>query len=256
MGGYVARRRLHYLSLLLVLIVATVAGSILPQRFYEYRAKNTMGRGVPAIAYIAMGMQWSEGRSPGGWNGYHSDLFMKCSYNTELTAQISAEAVKDSLGYMTKHPDYMVKFYYYKLTEQWEREDFQCLYETLDFSGERTPAAWDIYQGKTKERLLSIMSVHQSLVYIGACCFCISGAVRWRKGKKNGKSSVDVRQSERLILLVTFIGGFLFSMIWEAGSRYVMPYFVMLIPYAADGLTDISYRAEAFFGSRQKRQEE
>ena len=83
-GGYMSGRLVRYLSLLLVLIAATIAGIMLPRKFYECRAKNTMGEGVPAIAYIAMGMQWEEGRSPGGWNGYHSDLFMECSYDTDI----------------------------------------------------------------------------------------------------------------------------------------------------------------------------
>lgn len=234
-----SRRRICYLGVLLVLAAAAAAGIILPRKFYEYRAKNTMGGGVPAIAYIAMGTQWEEGRSPGGWNGYHSDLFMECSFDEELTSRISKEAVKDSLRYMVEHPAYMAEFYYYKLIEQWEREDFWCLSETVDFYGERTPAAWEIYEGEAKGKFLAVMSVHQSLIYLGACCFCVSGVVYWRR-RKAGEKSADEGEIERLVLLVTFIGGFLFSVIWEAGARYVMPYFVMLMPYAAESLADIS----------------
>ena len=39
-----------------------------------------------------------------------------------------------------------------------------------------------------------------------------------------------------LIIAVTFIGGFLFSLLWEAGGRYVFPYFVFLITAAASGI--------------------
>lgn len=246
-------RQARYLFLLLVLIAATAAGIILPSKFYEFRAKNTMGKGVPAIAYIAMGLQWDEGRSPGGWNGYHSDLFMECSFDAELTSQISAKEVKRSLGYMIKNPGYMARFYYYKQIEQWEREDFQCFYETLDFYGDRTSDAWEIYQGKAKDRFLSIMSVHQSLVYLGAGCFCIMGMVRWRNRKKNSKGhsdGVDTAGVEKMVFLAIFIGGFLFSVIWEASSRYTLPYFVMLIPCAADGMAEISYCMEACWTSR------
>lgn len=202
-----------------------------------------MGEGVPAIAYIAMGLQWSEGRSPGGWNGYHSDLYMACSYDAGLTAKISAENARDSLQYMISHPNYLIEFFYYKQVEQWCREDYACLYGTLDFYGERTAAAWEIYQGKRKDSMLNIMSPHQSLIYIGACCFCAFAVIRWRNRIKKAKSD-EGEDMEGLILLVTFIGGFLFSMMWEAGSRYVMPYFIMLIPYAADALARASYWVE------------
>lgn len=184
------------MGILLMLVSAAAAGIILPRKFYEYRARNTMGDGVPAIAYIAMGMQWDEGRSPGGWNGYHSDLFMECSFDAELTARISLESVKDSLRYMAEHPGYMAEFYYRKLIEQWEREDFWCLSETLDFYGERTPAAWSIYEGEAKDKFLAVMSAHQSIIYLGACGFCISGAIRWRQ-KKNGGGQTCRRGRDR-----------------------------------------------------------
>lgn len=244
---YAAGRQIRYLLLILALIAAATAGVLLPSKFYEYRAENVMGKGVPAISYIAMGLQWSEGRSPGGWNGYHSDLFMDCSFDADLASRISAEEVKNSLEYMVKNPGYMARFFYYKQIEQWEREDFLCFYETVDFYGERTSAAWDIYQGKTKEKILPLMSVYQSLVYLGAGGFCMSGAIRWRSRKKNSNdhNSDDKCSIEKMIFLVTFIGGFLFSVMWEASPRYNLPYFVMLIPCAADWIADVSCYVEA-----------
>ena len=53
---------------------------------------------------------------------------------------------------------------------------------------------------------------------------------------KNKKESVcDERELWNLVLLVTIIGGFLFMMIWEGGSRYTMPYMVMMTVYVAKG---------------------
>lgn len=245
------KRKTCYLLLLLAIVTAAAAGLILPSKFYEYRAQNTMGKGVPAIAYIAMGLQWSEGRSPGGWNGYHADLFLACSYDAELTARISGEEVRKSLGYMIGRPDYMVRFFYHKQIEQWEREDFLCFYETLDFYGNRTSAAWDVYQGKAKDRFLSVMSVHQSLVYLGAGAFCILGVARRLKKKKGSMcgspAADDEKDMEKMVFMTTFIGGFLFSMMWEACPRYNLPYFVMLLPYAAEGMAEISCRMESFY---------
>ena len=40
--------------------------------------------------------------------------------------------------------------------------------------------------------------------------------------------------SLELILLVTiFLGGFCFHILWEAKSRYIIPYIVVLIPVAS-----------------------
>lgn len=229
---FLAKKGKKLLLMAAVLVFASVAGSVAPRVIYEYRAKNIMGEGVPAISYIAMGLQWSEGRSPGGWNGYHSDLFLACDYDSAETARISAESVKSSLKYMSQNPAYAVTFFYYKLTDQWTREDYSCLYGTLAFYANRSPIAWEIYQGKWLSPLMLIMAVHQSLTYLGACCFCVFAAIRWMKKKTNS----DIW---RLVPLVTFIGGFLFSIIWEAGSRYIMPYVILLIPYAAEGFAEL-----------------
>ena len=38
------------------------------------------------------------------------------------------------------------------------------------------------------------------------------------------------------ILLIVFVGGFLFHILWETKSIYVVPYYMMLLPSAADGI--------------------
>ena len=42
------------------------------------------------------------------------------------------------------------------------------------------------------------------------------------------------------VWLVAVIGGFLFSLVWEGGARYNLPYAVALIPYAATGIFGLS----------------
>ena len=37
------------------------------------------------------------------------------------------------------------------------------------------------------------------------------------------------------ILKVTFIGGFLFHLVWEAMGQYALPYYILNIPYAVHG---------------------
>ena len=247
---YLADRKKRYIAAVLLLAASMIMGGELPRRFYEYRAKNTMGEGVPAAAYIAMGLQWSEGRAPGAWNGYHSDLYMACNFDAKMTTEISEESIKDSLRYMQKHPAYAVRFFYDKMVEQWAREDCSCLYSTLDFYGERTQKAWSIYQGEGKTRFMFVMDLHQSALYIGAACFCILAMNNWRK-RRAGRGG-ETGKLQNLILLVTFLGGFLFSLFWEAGSRYVMPYCIMLTPYAADGLARVSAAVEGAGRKRKK----
>ena len=41
---------------------------------------------------------------------------------------------------------------------------------------------------------------------------------------------------ENYLLLIGVFGGFLFTLIWEAKTRYAFPYYILMIPYAAIGI--------------------
>lgn len=228
---WVKEQKKRYIAIILLMIISVLVGTYVPRFFYEYRAHNTMGEGVPAMAYIAMGLQWDEGRAAGSWNGYNSDVYMECDYDRQLTVELSKKSIEESLDYFSGNIGYAFKFYYNKLVEQWAREDASCLYSTLEFYGDRTQSAWSIYQGKAKDVIMYIMSVQQMLIIMGAIFWCILNRKRCSR-------------IENLILLVTFIGGFLFSMLWEASARYVLPYYIAIIPYAADGYRGIFEKTE------------
>ena len=51
-----------------------------------------------------------------------------------------------------------------------------------------------------------------------------------------------------LVLLMFFVGGFLFSSFWEAKPRYNLPYFTMLIPLFSIASTQMDDRLEVIIG--------
>lgn len=240
---FIMQRKKQYIILSVSLIVIAVAASKLPQKFYEYRANNIMGTGTPAVAYIAMGLQDDGGSKPGGWNGYHSNLMIEYDFDSEKVAEISKQSLEESLYYMLHHPMYVIDFFNRKLTWQWCDENFGCFYCTKNlYEPERTDKAWSIYEGEWNSRLLTFMNWHQSIVYIGAFLFTFFVFIRWLKRRKKSEKNINVDTLSlwKLIFAVTIIGGFLFSMMWEGGSRYIFPYFIMLLPYSAKGLCDTS----------------
>ena len=51
--------------------------------------------------------------------------------------------------------------------------------------------------------------------------------------------------SLELIFLVTiFIGGFSFHVLWEAKSRYIIPYIIVLIPLASVNIKKLAFKKE------------
>ena len=39
--------------------------------------------------------------------------------------------------------------------------------------------------------------------------------------------------NEMILLIIVFVGGFLFHILWEAKSRYIISYILILIPFAS-----------------------
>ncbi|MBR3762731.1 MAG: hypothetical protein IKK59_08340, partial [Lachnospiraceae bacterium] len=123
------------------------------------------------------------------------------------------------------------------------------LFESVKFTGnfdednmDRVPSlVLEIYQGEAKETLKKVCSGMMSVIYF----FSLIGA-----GFRYFKKKAIVED----IPLIVFVGGFLFSIIWEAKARYVFPYFILLHLYAAYGLTDltemIKVRVLKFVGKR------
>lgn len=84
---------------------------------------------------------------------------------------------------------------------------------------------------------MKTMNVYQSAVFLGALLFCVDSLAQWIRKRKQKENVLDGHEDFwKLVWLVTMIGGFLFSMIWEAAARYTLIYLVMLTPYSAEGL--------------------
>lgn len=252
---FILERKKKHIVLMVFLLVVTLAATKLPQKFYEYRANNVMGDGVPTIAYLTMGLQDDGGSMAGRWNGYHSNLMIENNFDAKKTAEISKDAYSDLLENMLKNPLYALDFFNRKLTMQWCDHNFSCLYSTKNlFMEERTQKAWNIYEGDWSNKIQKAMNWHQSIVYTGGFLLTLGVLIRWiRRRRKQRQGLVQALNLWKLIYIITFIGGFLFSMIWEGGSRYVLPYFVMLLPYAAKGLSDLStFLEEKFQRERNK----
>ena len=83
------------------------------------------------------------------------------------------------------------------------------------------------------------MNQYQSLIYGGVFLWLLYGF--WRK-----------KDLSVLVLMTVIFGGFLFHMLWEAKGRYILPYFVMMLPMAAAGLSELSDRVNSWLRKHGK----
>lgn len=116
----------------------------------------------------------------------------------------------------------MVSFFREKILNQWNEPSYGVFTMTRFMDA---PEKWveKMYYGKGNNLLYDFLDHYQAVMYL----FLLGYFLLLRKGK----------QPPALYLPgLILIGGFLFSVIWEAKSRYVFPFFVMAIPCAAGSI--------------------
>jgi len=225
-------RRLPLLLLTVSCVICTL--SILPitEKFYENRADNILGTGVTAMSYFAMGMQESS-RASGWYNGFNFNTYQESGMNTDLANEISRQAILERLDYFRSNPGYAAEFYAEKHLSQWADGTYASRQATIANFGGRHPLLQSVYEGTLGNLYISYCNIHQLLIYLGVLIFCVTDSFtnHVKKEKDTPSFSLPVYTG-----LIGVIGGFLFHILWEANSRYILIYSLLLIPYAARGL--------------------
>lgn len=210
-------------------IAATVIVSvgILPmvQSFYEYRADDYLNDGVTAWSYMAMGMQEGTGGC-GFYNGFNYNTYQESGMCAEKANEVSKAAIRERMAYFAEHPGYTVSFYNEKCWAQWADATYDCRFVTSNTFGGRNAFFEAVYDGTLSMGFVLLSKGYQVTVFLFALVFCM--AMMRRKG--------STKELMLYIGLIGVLGGFLFHMMWEASSRYVFVYSLLLMPYAAWGL--------------------
>ncbi len=216
------------LAIYVVTMVLAIGSTTVTQKYYERYAGNECGKGVPAVGFIAMGLQYNgEEAIPGGWNGFHSSTYMNSGYDYEFTVQVSKESIQKSLDEFSKNPGYMSMFFNNKVIKQWANQTHGVYWRingVYDTKRDQN-AYWVKYlENKKYTKTIAFEDYHESIVYGFILIYGI--LLFWNKIKRR------MQEYSYLILPITFIGGFLFSLIWEGQTGAVMYYPILLLPVA------------------------
>ncbi len=216
---------------LLILNVAYIGACLgtLPaiQYFYELRAGNYLNDGVPALTFIAMGMQYAD-RGNGWYNGYNFLTYENAGLNSALASDIASQYISQRLQYFSQNIGECIKFYFNKFQVQWCDGTYASLQATLaTFSGRSAFfESLYTYSGWSHIVYIFICNVFQNLLYLGNCVFCIVSLKR-----KNAQFDFI-----HYVCLIGVLGIFLFHTLWEANSRYIFHSSLLLLPTSAYGL--------------------
>jgi hypothetical protein len=235
----IEKKKIQPIIAALCIILAAQSAVSAVSYMYEVRSGYKDVKGIPAILYIAMGMQETDGR-PGVYNHYHQSVYVDNNLDSEAAAKEGMEDIRNSLEKFKNNPDYAKYFFMKKLRMQWTEPTFEAFYATNSVPEDVVAPLWinELYYGTPHDIVWKISNYYQSIMYLALLFMVISMLV---KRLKNTDAGVGI------IPLIAIVGGFLFSIIWESQCRYVLPYYVFIIMYAPMGLNQISEWIEAAY---------
>ena len=218
----------------ILLVIITMFGF---KSFVYNHVENGTGyslhEGVPMIAYIYMGIAEPQTLSPGWYTADVEIIYNESNFNKEKSAEIAIENLKNRLLYLIQNPIYTWNFFTSKLQTTWLNPTFQVFWcstpsTLLDldpgYNNRIAPEKLliSLICGTAQKIEERVMDVFQIIIFISAGITLILFS---KKG--------DLKKT---LLPLTFLGGFLFHIIWETKSIYVIQYFYIMLPFAAYGI--------------------
>lgn len=271
--GRNGKMRLGLLIMAVCLAVTSVNVLPLTQKIYEKKTGNTLSSGVTAMSYLAMGMQEAP-RGCGWYNGFNIDTYDAAGMDTALANEISRLAINERLVYFREHPGYTADFYLHKHLSQWADGTYASRQATLATYGGRGAFFKEVYEGSLSGGYIEWCNAWQNILYLGVLVFCIDSLKKRREFRVAGhmadqtaghtagctadhmadqldadqlgadqlgadRHGADRHGADRLYVyigLIAVLGGFLFHTFWEANSRYIFSYSLLLMPYCGAGV--------------------
>lgn len=227
----IQKRRYKMLIWVIGIALISQIGVQIVNSVYVARADlSEFPKGIPKIAWIAMSMQEADegGYACGWYNGYNWTVYGDNNYDRELTTQACMESLKESVDRFLHEQRYALDFFYKKFTSQWNAPTFQAMI-TNEWNSRHvdnlSPLAQFFLYGIGRDMLYEIMNIYHFLMFLCTGAYCFFLRRDWSLA--------------RAYFVLNIFGGFLFHMIWEAQARYILGYFVLMLPLAAFGLNKI-----------------
>ena len=211
------------IAILLVFIIISILPGTVIKNVIQERLNLDKNRSIPTSTFIYMGME--EGYRANGWYNDYGAWAWEDIDSADEKYQI---AIVERLKYFANNPGYCVKFYIKKIASMWTENTYASLWYNQTFNFQKIEGVEVNNSMALQTDELVKNKTERLLIYQKAIVIIIFGAsilviIKNRKNLSN----------EIVLLLTIFIGGFLFHILWEAKSRYIIPYVLILIPIAS-----------------------
>ena len=146
------------------------------------------------------------------------------SYNSKEQAKAAKEQIAGRMADFLGNTYYAKTYFANKTASQWNNPDFQCFWisQVRGTDIEESPWVSWVLSMQGNKVLSAYLNILQTVILFGVVIFIFC--------RKN-----DYTSKNMLLVMMVFVGGFIFHMFWEAKCQYTIPYFVMLFPFSVKG---------------------
>lgn len=193
--------------------------------YWSIKSNTDYSNKLPFSCWIAYGVNYDR-NNPGGYTNEFENFHHENGYVAEYTDRKAKEFIENSLNRFKEQPDVALKFYIQKFLFSYANPEYDAFLSYKNIK--RNDFTNSLISGQANDFLFVVWDACSSLVSIGLIVFAI-------------KKFNDIKL-EQLLLGVCVFGGFMFHFFWETKSIYLYQYFLLLLPYAAYGISCFKIR--------------
>ena len=228
----VDQKRLIALAVAAVTVLCSIGLPWLVTLSYASRSGTQLNTRITRTMYTYIGISDSS-MAPGWYNGMGVYTLRDAGMDTAAGNEAARQGIDNRVSQLSADHK-LVEFYQKKLFSQFNEPSFQSVWisqvksHDLPEGEALSDIATSVYTGGLSTLLDVWFNYYQMILYIGFTVGLIFLVIRKRTG------------AAALILPLTILGGVICRMLFEAKSQYILPYFIILIPYAMFGLLEIT----------------
>lgn len=206
---------------IVLFIISTILPATIIKSYWQEQMNLDKEKTILIETYLCMGM--NESSKANGW--YNGDYAGLAYGDANEGKQKLREIINNRIKYFSSNIYECIKFYTLKFSSMWAENTYASVMYNHSSAFEnqnRSDGKFEMTQKLDSmlydyENAILIQQKSLVLMIFGSTLIVL---IKYRKNISK----------EVLLLVIIFVGGFLFHVLWEAKSRYVISYIVVLIP--------------------------
>ena len=212
------KENLIKIAIIVSYIIISIVPSSLVKNYYLNKYNMDKSKAYPNISYFLMAMEESW-RGNGWYNEARGELALK---EPEKAREEYPQEIKNRLNYFMQNKKEAFEFYRDKIASMWTENTYSAI--------ENNNVGY-----VSLENVIGPLTFYQKTLLLISCVCSLIVLIQNRKNLS----------LELLFLITIFIGGFAFHILWEAKSRYIVPYIIVLIPVASVRILGLKEKKQA-----------